>query len=97
MAPFEGIIQERWVEIGDYVRAGDPVVELVDIDPLIIAGEVNGKDVTELAIGSMGYATLVDGTELAGTIGYVARSLMKIHGHFEWNWLFPIRGWCEPA
>jgi multidrug efflux system membrane fusion protein len=72
VAPFEGIIQERWVEIGDYVRAGDPVVELVDIDPLIIAGEVNGKDVTELAIGSMGYATLVDGTELAGTIRYVA-------------------------
>jgi len=72
VAPFEGIIQERWVEIGDYVRTGDRVVELVDIDPLIIAGEVNGKDVTELAVGSMGYATLVDGTELAGSIRYVA-------------------------
>lgn len=71
-APFDGIVQERSVEIGDYVRAGDAVVDVVDIDPLIIAGEINGKEVSELSVGSRGTAKLVDGTILEGTIRYLA-------------------------
>lgn len=71
-APFDGIVQERGVEIGDYVRAGDSVVDLVDIDPLIIVGDVNGKDVSELEVGSAGSAVLVDGTVLNGTIRYIS-------------------------
>jgi len=71
-APFDGIVQERNVEIGDYVRAGDTIVDVVDIDPLIIAGEINGKEVSELRIGSKGSAKLVDGTILEGTIRYLA-------------------------
>jgi len=44
----------------------------VDIDPLIIAGEVNGKEVTELAVGGRGAAVLVNGTLVNGVIRYLA-------------------------
>jgi len=71
-APFNGIVQERGVEIGDYVRAGDAVVEVVDIDPLIIAGEINGKEVSELFVGGRGSAVLVNGTRINGVIRYLA-------------------------
>ena len=71
-APFDGIVQDRNVEIGDYVRAGDAVVDLVDIDPLIIAGEINGKEVSDLYVGGRGAAVLVDGTRLNGVIRYLA-------------------------
>jgi len=71
-APFDGIVQDRSVEIGDYVRAGDTVVDIVDIDPLIISGEINGKEVSELYVGSRGIAKLVNGTELTGVIRYLA-------------------------
>ena len=71
-APFDGIIQEREVEIGAYVRAGDNVVELVDIDPLIIVGDISGKEISELTLGSSGTAVLVDGTELHGEIRYMS-------------------------
>lgn len=71
-APFDGVVQERSVEIGDYVRAGDTVVEIVDIDPLIIAGEINGKEISDLYVGGRGSATLVDGTRLNGVIRYLA-------------------------
>jgi len=71
-APFDGIVQERNVEIGDYVRAGDDVLDIVDIDPLIIAGEINGKEVTELYVGGRGSAVLVDGTRLNGVVRYLA-------------------------
>lgn len=71
-APFDGIIQERSVEIGDFVRVGDNVIDIVDIDPLIIAGEINGKEVTELSVGGRGSAVLVNGTRLNGVIRYLA-------------------------
>ena len=71
-APFDGIVQDRDVEIGDYVRAGDVVVDLVDIDPLIIAGEINGKEISDLFVGGRGAAVLVDGTRLNGVIRYLA-------------------------
>jgi len=72
IAPFDGLVQERNVEIGDFVRIGDAVVDIVDIDPLIIAGEINGKEISELRVGGTGSAKLVDGTVLVGTIRYLA-------------------------
>jgi multidrug efflux system membrane fusion protein len=71
-APFDGVLQERNVEIGDFVRVGDTVADMVDLDPLIIAGEVNEREVTSLETGSAGTAILVDGTELGGTVRYIA-------------------------
>ena len=68
----DGLVQERNVEIGDFVRTGDTVVDIVDIDPLIIAGEINGKEVSELRVGGVGSAKLVDGTVLTGLIRYLA-------------------------
>lgn len=71
-SPFDAVLQERAVEIGDFVRTGDSVVELVDLDPLIVSGEVNEREVAELTVGSQGTTRLVDGTELTGTIRYIA-------------------------
>jgi membrane fusion protein, multidrug efflux system len=71
-SPFDAVLQERSVEIGDFVRTGDAVAELVDLDPLIVSGEVNEREVAELIVGSQGTTKLVDGTELAGIIRYLA-------------------------
>lgn len=72
VAPFAGVLQERSVEIGDFVRAGDVVAEVVDLDPLVIAAEVNEREVAALALGSEGRAVLVDGTELVGRVRYLS-------------------------
>ena len=40
-APFDGVVQERDVEVGDLVRIGDRIVEYVDTDPIIVVGDVN--------------------------------------------------------
>jgi len=71
-APFAGVLQERSVEIGDFVRIGDSVAELVDLDPLIVVGDVNEREVVNLVLGSEGRALLVDGSELAGRVRYVS-------------------------
>jgi multidrug efflux system membrane fusion protein len=72
LAPIDGLLQERGVEIGDFVRTGDMVAELVDLDPLIVRGEVNEREISNLAIGSRGAAVMVDGTEVEGTIRYLS-------------------------
>ncbi len=72
IAPFDAIMQERYVELGDFVSVGDPVARLVDTDPLIIVGEVSEREVAMLEAGSHGSATAVDGTALEGTVRYVA-------------------------
>jgi multidrug efflux system membrane fusion protein len=71
-APFDGVLQERSVEIGDYVQAGDTVAFVVDTDPMIVVGEVNEREVHSLGIGNPGTARLVDGTNVDGTIRYLA-------------------------
>jgi membrane fusion protein, multidrug efflux system len=71
-APFDAIMQERHVELGDFVSIGDPIALLVDTDPLIIVGEVSEREVAMLESGGRGSATAVDGTALEGTVRYIA-------------------------
>jgi membrane fusion protein, multidrug efflux system len=71
-APFDAVLQDRNAEIGDFIRTGDTVAELVDLDPLIVVGEVNERQISELAVGSKGTAILVDGSEVSGEVRYLA-------------------------
>ena len=72
LAPIDAVLQERGVEIGDFVRTGDIVAELVDLDPMIVVGEVNEREIAKLSVGSRVQATLVDGSRVSGTIRYLS-------------------------
>lgn len=71
-APFDAIVYDRLVEIGDYVGIGDPIAQLVDVEPLIVVANVNEREVGSLAVGSAGKARLLDGIEHDGTVRYLA-------------------------
>jgi len=47
-APFSGVTSERQVSIGDFLRIGDPVVRVVQLNPLEISFRVDEKDKTHL-------------------------------------------------
>ena len=72
VAPFDAVLEERLVEIGDYVKSGDTVAKLVDIDPLLIVGEVNERDIADLHVGGIGRARLIGGESLEGQIRYLS-------------------------
>ena len=71
-APFDGVLQHRAVELGDYVAPGDPVATIMDLDPILIIGYLSERDVSKIRVGEPGYARVVNGDEFAGTIRYIS-------------------------
>jgi multidrug efflux system membrane fusion protein len=71
-APFDGVIESRAVELGDYVRAGDPVLTFVDNTRLIVTASIAEQDVRHVSVGDEAFARLVTGEQVRGRIRYVA-------------------------
>jgi multidrug efflux system membrane fusion protein len=71
-APFDSVVYDRLVEIGDYVAIGDAIAELVDVDPIVVVGDINERDIGALAVGSTGRARVLAGPEVEGRIRYLA-------------------------
>jgi multidrug efflux system membrane fusion protein len=71
-APFDGFIQERPVEIGDFVRAGDPVLTFVDNTRLIVTASIAEQEARFVSTDQEALAKLVTGQQVRGRIRYVA-------------------------
>lgn len=71
-APFDGALQDRMVEVGDYVKAGDPVAKFVDDRTLIVSADVSEFDAHYIVKGHPGSARLATGQIVEGRIRYVA-------------------------
>jgi len=71
-APFSGTVQERSVEVGDYVRPGDPVATFVDNTRLIVTGSIAEQDAGFVRVGGSATAVLVTGQDVKGRIRYLA-------------------------
>jgi membrane fusion protein (multidrug efflux system) len=50
-APFAGVIKARSISVGEYVRPADPLLELIQIDPLKLSFEVPEKHAARLRVG----------------------------------------------
>jgi len=51
VAPFTGVVGERFVDTGAYLEPGDPLFEIVDDDPLEIAFQVPERHLGQLELG----------------------------------------------
>ncbi len=71
-APFAGALQERHVEVGDFVKAGDPIARFVDNRKIIVTANVSEFDAGYVQTGQKAQARLATGETVHGTIRYVA-------------------------
>ena len=71
-APFDGVLDKRVVELGDFLDIGDHVATIVDLDPCLVVGQVSERELGKLAVGARGTARLVTGQSVEGTIRYIA-------------------------
>lgn len=71
-APFDGVLQARAVEIGDYVGIGDPVATFVDLDPLLAVAEVSEREISGVDRNAQATVRLVSGKRTSGPLRYVS-------------------------
>ena len=72
IAPFDGIINQRFVEVGDYLKIGDNVAVLVDLDPLVITANVTEINVHGLKTQQQATGRMASGDMLQGKIRYIS-------------------------
>jgi multidrug efflux system membrane fusion protein len=71
-APFSGILNTRYVEVGDYVASGDDIAMIADLDPLIVRAHVTEQQITELSVGQIAQVSLLNGKKAEGKLRYIA-------------------------
>ena len=71
-APYDGLVDDRYVEVGDYMRVGDKCALLIAPEPFLAVGMVSERDVAKLKVGNPASATLVTGETVEGHIRFVA-------------------------
>ena len=71
-APFDGIIERRPVEIGDFVQPGQLCAQIVELNPLKISAVITESEISKISLGSDARVTLVNGDRLKGEITYLS-------------------------
>lgn len=72
-APFAGIVDTVSVETGSWIQPGTAVATLMALDPIVVVGEVNERDLQAVSKGSKASVTFGDGSVAEGTVRYVKR------------------------
>ena len=72
-APFNGVIDRVPVERGSAIMAGGEVATLINLDPLLVIGEVSERDLQYLKLGNNADIRLVNGETVKGTLRYISR------------------------
>lgn len=71
-APYKGILEERFVDVGDYLKVGDPVISLVDLNPIKVVGYLTENQVKNVSKGARATITLVDDRKFNGRVTFVS-------------------------
>ena len=73
-APFNGYVEDIFVEIGDLVSPSQPCAKLMQLDPITVTGEVTEKNVDLVTEDQDVEIQLLDGSNLKGKISYISKS-----------------------
>ena len=71
-APFAGTLEDRRVELGDYLKEGDAIATLVDLDPVIVVAHLTETDRGLVRLGQSGEAQLATGQKIEVRVRYLA-------------------------
>lgn len=71
-APFRGVLERRPMEIGDYLKVGDTVATLVELDPMRAVANVPEHEAPAISEGMTAGVRLSSGQELPAVVSYTA-------------------------
>ncbi|MFK0571084.1 efflux RND transporter periplasmic adaptor subunit [Endozoicomonas sp.] len=72
-APIPGILNKRHVEVGDFLDKGNPVAEILDLDPLVVSVDVPQNSISYFKPGQKAEVRFLGGRTLEATIRFIDR------------------------
>lgn len=73
IAPFSGILDHLFIEVGDFVGVGDPVATIIDLTHLVIEADVSERHIQDLSLNQPAKVKFISGDMVEGTVSYVSR------------------------
>jgi len=94
LAPIEGILDDRFVEVGTMVSPGTAVARIVDLNPVKITAGVPERYATDVDPGARATVTFdaLDGSVHEGTISYVGAAVNPDNRTFPVEFTLPNPG-----
>ncbi len=71
-APFDGIIAEQFVEIGDYLSIGADMFKIVDNTPLVITLNIPQHEIANLTLNNPAFVEMNDNVQKQGHIRFIS-------------------------
>ncbi len=71
-APVDGLVQLPLADVGVHLDPGMACATLLDVDPLVITGQVPERDIAALSVGMEADAVLVTGETTSGTVSFIS-------------------------
>tara|TARA_B100000315_G_scaffold259810_1_gene317353 strand:- start:1314 stop:2417 length:1104 start_codon:yes stop_codon:yes gene_type:complete len=71
-ASFDGVLELRPVEIGDFVKIGNPVATIVDLSPMLVVANIPEAQISHVKSGLAAKARLINGRIITGKVRYVS-------------------------
>ena len=83
LAPFDGIITNKNIEVGDYVAPGNILLTIVNLNPIKIQGYLSEFDVSKVQINTKTTIKNSNGIEKIGKISFISPSAETSTRTFE--------------
>ena len=78
-SPFSGIINKSYVEIGDYVRPGNVLFSVVDLNPIKIQGYLSESDINNVKVGTNAIVSNSNSITKTGEITFISPTAVLIN------------------
>lgn len=72
-APFSGVVDDLFIEQGDFVGVGDPVASLIDLNKIVIEADVSERHIQDLALNQAAQVRFINGQQAEGKVRYISR------------------------
>lgn len=73
VAPFDGVVENLFIEQGDFVGVGDPVATLIDLQKLVIEANVSERHIQSITKGQPATIHFIQGSQTEGTVRYLSQ------------------------
>ncbi len=72
-APFDGVVEDVGLNVGDFAQPGTACARVVDLDPMLLVGRVSEADAHRFDRGAMATGRLATGAQVSGPVSFLGR------------------------